>query len=40
QPPYAAGIYTPHSSSYVINNFGGLELKKFGMVIEPLEPEL
>ncbi|EPM4292344.1 single-stranded DNA-binding protein [Vibrio fluvialis] len=37
QEPYAAGLYTPHSASYVVNNFGGLELKKFGMVIEPLE---
>ncbi|EGQ9187738.1 hypothetical protein O1C43_003677 [Vibrio cholerae] len=39
QPPYAAGLYTPHSSSYVVNTFGGLELKKFGMLIEPLEVE-
>ncbi|MBY7781096.1 single-stranded DNA-binding protein [Vibrio furnissii] len=40
QQPYSAGVYTPHSSSYVINNFGGLELKKFGMIIEPLEVDL
>ncbi|AIL70632.1 single-stranded DNA-binding protein [Vibrio vulnificus] len=40
QEPYAAGLYTPHSSSYLVNNFGGLELKKFGMIIEPLEAEL
>lgn len=40
QLPYAAGIYTPHSSSYVVNNFGGLELKRFGMIIEPMEDEL
>lgn len=37
QEPYAAGLYTPHSSSYIVNNFGGLELKKFGMLIEPME---
>lgn len=37
QPPYAAGIYTVHSSSFIVNNFGGLELKRFGQVIEPLE---
>ncbi|WP_158003312.1 hypothetical protein [Vibrio metoecus] len=24
----------------IVNNFGGLELKKFGMIIEPLEAEL
>lgn len=40
QQPYAAGTYTPHSSSYVVNNFGGLELKRFGMVVEALEDEL
>ncbi len=28
------------SASYIVNNFGGLELKKFGMIIEPLEAEL
>ncbi|ENQ8650671.1 G5P family DNA-binding protein [Vibrio fluvialis] len=41
QPPYAPGAYTPHSSSYVVNNFGGLELKKYGLMIEPLDaPDL
>ncbi|EJV9415971.1 hypothetical protein D8T51_22930 [Vibrio vulnificus] len=40
QPPYAPGIYTPHSSSYVVNNFGGLELKKYGLTIEAVEIEL
>lgn len=34
--PHAAGLYTIHSSSFIINNFGGLELKRFGQVIEPL----
>ncbi|QIA63314.1 hypothetical protein GT360_07215 [Vibrio astriarenae] len=40
QPAYVAGNYTIHSSSFVVNNFGGLELKRFGMLIEPLEPEI
>lgn len=40
QPAHVAGLYTPHSSSYVINNFGSLELKKYGMIIEPLEVDL
>lgn len=40
QPPYVAGIYTVHSSSFVVNNFGGLELKRFGLLIEPLEIDL
>ncbi|WP_158107360.1 single-stranded DNA-binding protein [Vibrio furnissii] len=40
QEPYSAGIYTPHSSSYVVNNFGSLELKRYGIIIEPLEVEL
>ncbi len=37
QQAYAAGIYTPHSSSYAINNFGGLELKRFGMVLDAID---
>ncbi len=37
QEPYAAGIYTPHSASYVVNNFGGLELKRFGMVLDAID---
>lgn len=40
QPPYAAGEYTVHSSSYVVNNFGGLELKRFGLLIIPLDADL
>lgn len=40
QAPYAAGLYTLHSSSYVINNFGALELKRFGQIITPLEADL
>lgn len=37
QAPYEAGIYTPHSSSYAVNNFGGLELKRFSMLLIPVE---
>ncbi len=37
QPPYAAGFYTLHSSSFVVNKYGALELKRYGMLIEPLE---
>lgn len=40
QTPYGAGLYTIHSSSFVINNFGGLELKRFGQMITPLEVEI
>ena len=40
QEAYAAGLYTLHSSSYVVNNFGAMELKRFGQIIEPLEAEL
>jgi hypothetical protein len=31
--PYTAGEYQIDSSSYVVNNFGGLELKRFGLKI-------
>lgn len=37
QEPYSAGLYTPDSESYVVNSFGSLELRKFGMTIKPLE---
>lgn len=40
QPAYVAGEYTVHSSSFTVNNYGGLELKRFGLTIEPLEVEL
>lgn len=40
QPPHVAGLYTLHSSSYVVNNFGALELKRFGQLITSLEVEL
>lgn len=40
QQPYPAGMYTVDSSSYVVNNFGSLELKRFGLSVVALEPEL
>ncbi|MGO2498402.1 MAG: single-stranded DNA-binding protein [Vibrio litoralis] len=40
QPAYVAGTYSVHSSSYLVNNFGGLELKRYGLLIEPLEVDL
>lgn len=40
QPAYIAGEYTVHSSSFTVNNYGGLELKRFGLTIEPFEVEL
>lgn len=40
QQPYQAGIYTVAPSSFMVNNFGGLELKRFGLTIKPAEPEL
>lgn len=32
---YPAGEYQIDSSSFVVNNFGGLELKRFGLTITP-----
>ena len=40
QPAYDSGFYTLHSTSFVVNNFGNLELKRFGQMIAPLEDEL
>ncbi|MGR5143860.1 single-stranded DNA-binding protein [Photobacterium sp. DNB23_23_1] len=40
QPAYPAGNYTVHSSSFIVNKFGSIELKRFGMMIQPLEPAL
>lgn len=37
QLPYALGLYTLHSSSFTVNQYGALELKRFGQVITPLE---
>ncbi|WP_217542666.1 G5P family DNA-binding protein [Vibrio metschnikovii] len=37
QPPYAAGFYTLHPSSFTVNKYGALELKRYGILIEPLE---
>lgn len=39
QPPYVAGLYTFHGSSYTVNNFGNAELKKYGKIITPMEVE-
>lgn len=36
QPAYVAGLYTIHPSSFVINQYGSLELKRYGLLIEPL----
>ncbi len=36
QPPYEAGFYTLLGSSFIVNNFGSLELRKFGQIIAPL----
>jgi hypothetical protein len=35
--PYTAGLYKIDSSSYVVNNFGGLELKRFGLTISKID---
>lgn len=40
QPAYVVGEYTVHNSSFTVNNYGGLELKRFGLTIEPLEVDL
>lgn len=40
QLPYESGFYTFHSSSYVVNDFGSVELKKYGKIITPLELDL
>ncbi len=40
QPPYAPGRYTLHCSSFLVNGYGNLELKKYGQVITPVEPAL
>lgn len=40
QVPYAPGFYTLHPSSFAVNQYGALELKRFGQVIAPMEAEL
>ena len=40
QQPYSAGTYSVDGSSFTINNFGGLELKRFGLTIKPIELDL
>ncbi|MFA0473295.1 single-stranded DNA-binding protein [Vibrio sp. 10N.222.51.E8] len=37
---YRAGIYTVDNSSYIVNNFGKLELKKYGLKLTQIEAEL
>jgi hypothetical protein len=34
--PYAAGEYEIDSASFTVNNFGGLELKRFGLTLSKL----
>ncbi|QBF81321.1 hypothetical protein EXU30_00385 [Shewanella maritima] len=36
---YPAGKYEISEKSFVINNFGGLELKRFGLVINKLDKQ-
>lgn len=36
QVPYASGLYSPHSSSFMVNNFGSLELKRYGMILDSM----
>ena len=36
QPAYVAGTYTLHPSSFTINQYGSLELKRFGILITPI----
>ncbi|TOG57437.1 hypothetical protein CGI98_23580, partial [Vibrio parahaemolyticus] len=38
--PYKVGIYTVDSSSFIVNNYGKLELKKYGMKLTQMEVEL
>ncbi|EKZ8663028.1 TPA: G5P family DNA-binding protein [Vibrio alginolyticus] len=37
---YRTGTYTVDSSSFVINSYGKLELKKYGMKLTPMEVDL
>ncbi|MGF1765132.1 single-stranded DNA-binding protein [Aliivibrio kagoshimensis] len=37
QPPHEAGFYTFHSSSYIVNNYNTVEMKKYGKIIIPME---
>lgn len=40
QVPYAPGLYTLHPSSFTVNQYGALELKRFGQTITAMEAEL
>ncbi|MGR5413063.1 single-stranded DNA-binding protein [Vibrio astriarenae] len=33
---YPQGIYTVDQSSYLVNNFGGIELKRYGLKLIPM----
>ncbi|QFU22788.1 G5P family DNA-binding protein [Shewanella eurypsychrophilus] len=33
---YLAGEYEVDNSSFIVNNFGGLELKRFGLTMSPI----
>tara|TARA_Y100001956_G_scaffold76079_1_gene84850 strand:- start:814 stop:1095 length:282 start_codon:yes stop_codon:yes gene_type:complete len=37
EQPYKVGVYTVDSSSFTINNYGKLELKKYGIKLLPME---
>ncbi|EGR0061344.1 TPA: hypothetical protein I7753_10040 [Vibrio vulnificus] len=40
ETPYKSGVYTIDSSSFIVNNYGKLELKKYGMKLAQIEVEL
>ena len=40
ESPYKVGIYTVDSSSFTVNNYGKLELKKYGMKLTQMEAAL
>lgn len=40
EQPYIAGTYEVDPSSFVVNNFGGLELKRFGLTIKLVQLDL
>ena len=37
---YASGVYTVDPSSFIVNQYGSLELKRFGLKLERLGDEL
>ncbi|EOV0146992.1 single-stranded DNA-binding protein [Vibrio vulnificus] len=40
ETPYKSGVYTIDGSSFIVNNYGKLELKKYGMKLAQIEVEL